>query len=250
MSGMRWLFWTLLLLNLVAAYWFGSSAEQRKENGGRAKITGAYQVLPDGVERLQLWRERSHPEAVVQVQPAAELAELDKEPPESALVEAEADRGEVCAILGPWRDQDATQAQVLLQSEQLGITVEEREEVVREDFWLIIPPLENEDETAELLQVLHGKGVESFLIAEGEYKNGITLGVFSERANTDKYQKNLLEQGVNATVVLRPKIERWLWLKLAEVENKESILSLLEREGLSANVELQWREGVSCEASD
>ena len=94
--------------------------------------------------------------------------------------------------------------------------------VVRKDYWLIVPPMESEAFAKKLLQQLQKSNIESYLIADGEYRYGITLGVFSGEENTIKYQKTLIAKGYQVEIKVLPRKENTYWLEI----NKQNLIVL------------------------
>ncbi|MEH6567424.1 MAG: hypothetical protein V7756_19085, partial [Halopseudomonas sp.] len=124
-----------------------------------------------------------------------------------------------CALIGPFIDQSLVveiQTRVASLNLEAGLLQGERE--VRQDYWVIIPPqvVEAESESRRLLLELKEKNIDSYLIEDGEYQYGITLGVFSSKDNVEEYHGKISAQGYETEVKLLPRMVNEYWLEMPE----------------------------------
>lgn len=78
-------------------------------------------------------------------------------------------------------------------------------ELIRMDYQVIRGPFESESLARSGLQEVIAKGVESYVIAEGEFQNSLSLGVFSNQENAARRLSELSSlEIVDARVVEKP----------------------------------------------
>ena len=68
------------------------------------------------------------------------------------------------------------------------------------DYWVYLPALPGSSATQRLLKELQSKNIESYLIAEGEIKGGISLGVFVREDAAIAVQNRLRQAGYEARI--------------------------------------------------
>ncbi|MEZ5529239.1 MAG: hypothetical protein R3E57_04800 [Porticoccaceae bacterium] len=239
MSIMRWLFWTLLMFNGVAAYWFSASAQQRVdlESTGRAADIMA---RGSGAAQLELLSEKppklKDSQDVSSAQGGRETAEREAYSAVPLSESREADETTHCVLIGPLATaREQHQLEKLLSERVQEMQVENHDEVVREDFWLLFPPGMPEVVMTELLVELHGKKIESFIIGSGEYKGGITLGVFTEKENADKYRSSLQSQGYEPFLAMKPRVKQTSWLNVKTNAGVEDVVDWV-RDGVEVGL--------------
>lgn len=223
---MRWFFFVLILANVVAAYWFGIAENHRAEQ--REKQQALVEKKSGSANTLILLSERSAVEGAISAV-EIEATPLDltlhrvdddlPEPVVSALVEAVISQEQKpdCALIGPFVDQSlAVEIQTRVASLNLEAGLLQSEREVSQDYWLIIPPQETEAEARRWLLELKDKSIDSYLIEDGEYQYGITLGVFSNKSNAEEYHGEISAQGYQAEIKLLPRMVSEYWLEMPE----------------------------------
>lgn len=251
MNKMRWFFWTLLMLNAVAAYWFSSAADHRRD-----VVSNLTSVIPaeqsSKVEELQLWAESplaDERKVVAEEANQQQVEKLSLSEPDRHISDMPVDE-EVCRQLGPFEPQTVARILLELGDRANEILVINKEEVVSEGFWLIMQPRETRAETELLLKSLHDRNIESYLITDGEYENGITLGVFSGKENADSYQDKLSAEGVKSVLIPRTKVEKKVWVQLKGDKTDENTLSdIAATLGIQESA-IRQEEATPCEMSN
>lgn len=247
---MRWLFWVLVLANLVGFYWFNLSSEHRANRNIPQSLID-YQDQGSGGKSLALVREVGVPEVVISEDPVAieigittkkvatqkdidvlaaivdpvrpEPEEISIEEVKPSLAEAKPDNVENCLLVGPLSEETvAIELKDVLVSEEIVTELYERDAAGKEDYWMIIPPLAGKEEAKALLRELQGHDVDSYIISEGDYKNGITLGVFGDAENTKKYQDEVKALGYSVEIKPLPRISTAFWLEI----NRKTVAEL------------------------
>lgn len=123
-----------------------------------------------------------------------------------------------CGTYGPF--DSVTAAQDL--ADRLALLSAEsalRQEMISQTvgYWVIIPPLPNEAvaiETLQELKQLEVKDVRRFF--RGDYKNAISLGVFSQQYNAEKRMESLVAKGYGAIVKPRYAEKLTYWVDYQE----------------------------------
>ncbi|MDX1695325.1 MAG: SPOR domain-containing protein [Ketobacteraceae bacterium] len=239
---MRWIFLSLVLFNLLYFGWefyvvpnHLEPAESRADSAVRPTA-----AEPEGGERLVLLKEvlttagQSVPPPSInrlsrerQVQKAAsQTPESPKAPPrvagepatspESAASGAEDPApAPVCAKVGPFEDEARAQA-LLMSLEEMGADpVLRQDEVVLDvDNWVVIPPLGSRSEALRILRRLQSNKVDSYLISEGEFANGISLGLFKQPASAQGVLARMASAGYEAEIHQIKRTESRFWVGL------------------------------------
>ena len=100
----------------------------------------------------------------------------------------------VCVIVG-WFDTDAA-AREAGGALSGGWQVSERERTLPPLHWVLIPP-QPPEAAREQFQALYADGVEAYLVAQGEYRNAISLGLFESRAAAESVLAEKKQQNPN-----------------------------------------------------
>jgi len=228
----RWLFFVLILINLVAGYWFYSaaafragqfdgvqtgSAHQERDKYASLLLVGEVPATTEGAPEQQPVLDNTHAGAAIGV------LSLDNvgEPPR-------------CLLIGPLVDINPRELHQQLSPYRFGEELVWRTTTISEGYWLIIPPLGSQAEASKMLKDLRSKEIDSFLIAEGEYRNGITLGVFSDKSNMEHYRRALADQGYPVVIVPRASTREELWLQLRQYSDQripKELIDVLDRQG-------------------
>ncbi len=123
-----------------------------------------------------------------------------------------------CMTLGPFADERQMQAG----QEQVtasGYTVNHylTRDKLRDGFWVMLDPEATAEATKQRLASVKKAGIkEYFLILKGEYRNAISLGLFSKPDLAKRRLDTLVEKGFKPRIVqvTLPKREYWLeWVK-------------------------------------
>lgn len=172
---MKWIGWTLLVMNLAAAGFFLAR--------GHWPQPASDQNAPMNVDRLSL-HNRSTP------------AQKDLSPPRVEVAEA---------LCMEWRGLNLAEfAQV---REQLKALVGERvmsfkEVPLNTRRWVIFPPLPSPQSAAAKLSELAAAGVQdAFVVKEGDWRNAISLGLYANDEAARRRVSEVEDKGVLGTRV-------------------------------------------------
>lgn len=118
---------------------------------------------------------------------------------DSAAVSTQAQSLPSCLQLLGFSDQaSGEKAAALLIQHKITAQLEAIEKQVAGEFLVYLKPFENRDAALIKLRELKAKSIDSFVIADGDKVNGISLGVFSKEESAKKLQAQLKEQGYAA----------------------------------------------------
>lgn len=190
---MRWLFWVLVLVNLVGFYWFSLSSDHRSSKNApqqplvvgsgsdldetrlvlvseieiskldstkpeNAKLDSSKVLVGTGAEmpiimasteasedellKAPIKNDEEIPAVLIDaVEPESE-PEPEAEEVEVSLAVAAPDEIKECVLIGPLSEKNsALELKEVLISEQVTSTLYEKSSEIREDYWMIIPPL-------------------------------------------------------------------------------------------------------------
>lgn len=115
----------------------------------------------------------------------------------------------LCVTLGRFSSAgEAEQLRQRLLVLDIAAEVRAREAVVGTDYWLAMPVTGGEQQAVMQLSALQERGLDSFLITRGEMAGQISLGVFSREDNAQLRREQLQEQGLEVHVHALSKTEQ------------------------------------------
>ncbi len=240
---MRLIFWLFLLLNLSFFYWQYSQPQETEPPLIQSN------VLPAGVERLVLLRERGlgmpkntkPSDELTVIEPSVPAAE-NKRHALTALhqsaakvssvpvaeVKAETATEKViakpvavvmsCFSVGPFTN-EAAAGQMYKALLPLDIVVEQRlrKKRVIKNYWVYLPPQKNYKLARRKVQALQKMGLEDmYIMGDGAMKNAISLGLFKRKSTaTERFNE---VHKIDASTVMKTQYrvvtKKWLDLKL------------------------------------
>ncbi|MEP3857310.1 MAG: SPOR domain-containing protein [Porticoccus sp.] len=229
---MRWLFFVLILINLVAGYWFYSAAVFHADQLDSVQTGLADQEDENYASLLLVGEVPATTEETSEQQPISDNNQastaIDALPLDNARDPA------LCLLIGPLVDINPQELHQQLSPYRYGEELVWRTTTISEGYWLIIPPLGSQAEASKMLKDLRSKEIDSFLIAEGEYRTGITLGVFSDKSNMEHYRRELADQGYPVVIVPRVSTQEELWLQLRRYPDQQipkDLADVLDQQG-------------------
>ncbi|EKF72790.1 hypothetical protein A11A3_16952 [Alcanivorax hongdengensis A-11-3] len=202
---MRWVFYSLLVLNLVYLGW-----QVTRSLAPAAPPVSLSSPASGGGANLQLLSE--------QPQPRRDGSRM-------------AAGGTLCPVLGPWAaGPDARAALVQLQA--AGVAGHVRAVTVKKDRlnWVYLPPYQDRDRALAVLRELQDHGVDSFVVKEGEDANAISLGYFSSQESAEGLRLKMRNAGYPAFVreTAKDVTEYWLYLADRSAESNQGVKAFLE----------------------
>lgn len=140
----------------------------------------------------------------------------------------------VCFSLGPFTRREAARA-AQIQLEEAGIEVFRRvnSETVRNGYWVLLPVAASANQAQVQIQKLKENGVKDyFLVATGEMKNAISLGVFSKPKLAKRRRDEVAKLGFEVKIrkIVIPKRVYWLeWPRRAKPQPASRLLEELSQ---------------------
>lgn len=180
---MKWLFWLLLLANLLffaAMRWGGMLVDENRNlqpqpafNPEKIKVQSASAVASA---------------VAVAVAQSASAAQSAVQAPEALA----------CLQWGEFSGSALTRATAALTELQLGDRLTQRQVEHTSGYWVYIPPLKTPAEAEKKVGQLKARGIhEYFVIREpGKWQNAISLGVFKTQEAAQKFLAALNAKGV------------------------------------------------------
>lgn len=199
---MKWIIYSLLLVNLGMAVWHFSMPGLNPE------------IKPPALHEPRL----------------IQLSEFNQE-----KVEISENLASRCFSLGPFSSSSKAK-NALQQLQKWGVEAEFRksEERVREGFWVLLPPASSRDAAQETITELKLKGEKDFfLVVSGQQENGISLGVFAKSDSANRRLKQVKDKGFEPVVqtIDLPSKDFWLdWPRNSQVLLTDSQIQQLKKE--------------------
>lgn len=113
-----------------------------------------------------------------------------------------------CVRLG-WFEaaEEAGEAAALIRGELDGreVTVTEEASPLPPFFWVIIPPSASREAAQQRLTEIQRRGIDSFLVVEGEQANAISLGLFESREAAEQLLAQRNAENLHAVLALFPR---------------------------------------------
>ena len=199
---MRWVFLVLVMANggVFAYGWYERSQEK-------------YVLSENGSERL----ERGAGITLVAEADPEDLISRMVEEPILPLPAGQSVVAGLCTQIGPFRAAD-TADQAMQQLLSSGISAQAKALKIRhgEDFWVLIPAMSGRDASLSWLRELDAQGVDAYLITEGDYAGGISLGLFSQGTLAAELQKRIANRGYAARMEEIPRFREEHWLEISQ----------------------------------
>lgn len=206
---MKWLFYTLLVVNVAYLAW------ELKRLEPPAVPTTAEAQLPGHVNRLLLLeeageselRKRSH----VRLEP-----EVESPPDITALVEdvvMEPSPATVCYSLGPLAtDEEIEQMRAWLGDHGAVPVLRPAERRELSLYWVHFPPFSSREEAVERVVEMKNEGIDDiYVIPGGDMAHAVSLGVFTRRESLERRLAELRRNGYHPWVVPRYRTEKASW---------------------------------------
>lgn len=209
---MRWVFYSLLILNLVFLAW---NLVDTSLSGGKSTV--------ETRSVLSVSRSLTLLSEVRGAQPGAGHANLMDE------------HAQLCPAIGPWgKPGRAVEALGVLraagyQGEVRSIQIEQQRL-----HWVYLPPFESRAAALDVLRELHSRGVDSFVVAEGEYRNAISLGYFESEESARGLRSRLKTAGYPAQIRETSEVitEYWVYLARSSIgDHRQALQDFLAAHG-------------------
>ncbi|MFT7109722.1 MAG: hypothetical protein ACI843_001384 [Psychrobacter glaciei] len=219
---MRWIFFSLLLVNLsYLAYEFS------QPEGIKTQETVDVSVV-SGAAPIKLLTELKQPET------RKVVVNTDKKSP-------------LCWAVGPYQvELDAQNVYARMLAVDIPASVDKQLVVVKEEFWVYLPPLSNKKQAIRKLKELQKREIDSFIITEGELANGISLGLFSKQSSVDRLVSELKKKRIEPSIKPLQRTRGQYWVTTPV--NKEFSMDENTQKRLTDGRKVDWRQ-IRCESN-
>jgi len=208
---MRWFVFFLLVLNGITYFWF---AFQQGQEAQMAQVRQQAEFDFKSVPSVKLKSE------LTGLLLAKEGVASEKAQPVVAVQ---------CALLGPFREViSARQVRIRLQKQGLSARIVLLLKPLPPVHWVYIEPQATRQQALELLKVLHAEKVDSFLIDNGEFQNGISLGFYSKSESADAVLAKYKNSPLDVKQMLRDREKKDYWLAFDEAGSTRISENLIE----------------------
>lgn len=243
---MRGFFFLLILTNLALAGWFYWQTEpplSATQPPSRGASPGGLKLLselpPPSLQPVQAPTTPITPPTANGGASSLATESAGSEPAEETAAEGQI---AICQRINPIAkvsDMEAVAGKLL----QANFTVLERGEgdVERQTYWVMVNPYQTEKAARGVAAQLAKAKVRDFLvIRSGEYENGISLGLFSQKEGAENRLREISALKLN---IRKPVIRQrtasvhthWLTVRLSGDHELSALLTLLDAEGLQSS---------------
>lgn len=150
----------------------------------------------------------------------------------------------LCKMVGPF-DSEQTAATFTERLAVLDLAAQVRHVELSsgEGYWVHFPAEASRDAARRRLAQLQSRGVDSYMIPKGELKNGISLGVFSQKKSANAKVAELKAMGYEPEVRVIDRLYKEIWVVLDEGE-EQKIAKSAWKTLTQENFSLQERENL------
>jgi len=143
-------------------------------------------------------------------------------PPMQITPPARRGRIAICYTLGTLPDRLLVE-RVVKELNGFGLAATVRSEEHRGDlsgYWVLLQARASLGEAQGLMAELQQRGIDSFVVGTGEYRNAVSLGFFHGRRAAEDLEARIRGQGYDPRLVLRYRQETQFWLDLDEAASE------------------------------
>lgn len=147
-------------------------------------------------------------------------------------------RNNYCLALGPLENADEAERSLLV-NQEVGLFGRIERLSLRKNqlHWVYLPALADHGAASDMLKELHFKGVDSFIVTEGDDENAVSLGYFSNKESAIGLRTKMRNAGYEAEIreTWKDVVEFWLVFDVAPHDSKkgEDVYNSAEIEGLT-----------------
>ncbi|GAB3478011.1 SPOR domain-containing protein [Azotobacter salinestris] len=182
---MRWLFLLLVMLNLF--YWVWN--ERFASRMANEKPDSSFRDVEVGIRLIS--------ESGVTMQAKGE------------------GRKEECLFLGGFQSEEkGHQIVQRLLSLDIASRIERQERVVAADYWVYLAPLASRQASRQQVRELQAKKIDSYVIAQGDLINAVSLGVFSRAESAEAAVQRFRAAGYEPVVRELPRVRQDYWVRV------------------------------------
>ncbi len=112
-----------------------------------------------------------------------------------------------------------------------------------EEFWVYLKPLASHKAALRKLRELQSQKIDSFIVTRGDFKNAISLGLFSKMESAERHKATLAKKGLEAQIEVRDRTRREFWVQFHLKDKLESPIKQKLKGELDA---IEWHQ-VNCD---
>ncbi|OUR88341.1 hypothetical protein A9Q81_24160 [Gammaproteobacteria bacterium 42_54_T18] len=224
---MRWIFLCLISFNLVYFSW-----QQWLDSERPRQVEARAVASTQEGERLMLLTERLPEMGSSAPPPTIGLAKAS--PVHQAVDHVEHKKQALCPHAGPFdAESDAVELVELLSSDNFLAQVQSVEISKEVDNWVLIPAKVSKKASMVLLKELQAKKIDSYLVAEGEHRNAISLGLFNKQSSAEGVQERMLAAGYKSNIQTLERLTFEYWVRVDMTNEPQERENQLEKNILS-----------------
>jgi hypothetical protein len=134
----------------------------------------------------------------------------------------------MCYQYGPLNEVQADAIKVVMEQQQIPVVQQSRTLVEPRGFLVLILPQKNSNTAKSQMRSARKAGLDAFTITQGEWNNGVSLGIFSTKENADKFFKTVKGLIPNAPISIKKRVrESEVYRILFKLENEQDPVTLL-----------------------
>lgn len=230
---MRWIFFSLLLVNALLLGWY---LLQDDTTPVAAPASAPVEPVGDHVPPLTLLAELEGERLSKLRRQAGDRLQAVTDSPLGSAEEP------ICTLVGPYaRLLTAEYLVERLAALEIVAKVQEVEIPGDAGFWVYLAPEVSKKQALRRLHELQAKGVDSYVIPKGDLANGISFGMFSQPKLAQKRQADMIAQGYDALLYEFTRSHKETWV-LFQPEEARKVGQELWQQLLNDAPELERRQ--------
>lgn len=217
---MRWVFFSLVLMNLVYLGYEVTQSGQEPLRSDAVQVDKQLNTTKNGVSLLS---------EVTRLEIKKEVSKADS----------------MCWTVGGFATElEAKHVYARMLAVDIQAKVIDRESLLKQEYWVYLPPKPNRKQALRKLKELQKRKVDSFIITEGELANGISLGLFEKEVSVERLLEKLTKKNITPEVKTIDRYKKEYWV-VAQIQDLNSVDPKLRNQFTEDN-KREWRKSV-CE---
>lgn len=205
---MRWIFFSLLILNAATLVW-GFVFEEEQLPAVKTEKPFPY----TGVETLNLLGEGESEVVAVPI-------ERSSTPVASLQNPIKVDGKDLCHLVGAFKSHEIAQSFVeRLTAIDIKAEVRDLRLPAGPGYWVYLQPLPNRKAALRQLAELQAQQIDSYVIPKGDLENGISLGLFSQKDLANSRFHEMQKRGLEPKLDTIERTYREIWVMLEHGED-------------------------------
>ncbi|WLQ13780.1 hypothetical protein O5O45_29065 [Hahella aquimaris] len=208
---MRWIFISLLMLNglVFAVQWL-----ELQKREGLEEARNRVALSETDANRLTLLSE-------VDVKEERAVVDLGIEKRSETLASKDE---KFCLLMGPFEeDAQAQGLRMALAKRSVESVVFPKNISLAPEYWVYLEPMESRKTAIIKLRELQVRKIDSYLISQGELRNGISLGLFKNVDSANRLLKQRISEGYDAKIKEVPKERLEYWVATKDEANLQTV---------------------------